>query len=176
MHLSLEAHLKTQEKMAYFLSISRGLPGRMGLSLGSAGNSLKRKRLYCLWAYFSKYKMKLSSRQPFFFFLIFCKNNLRLFFRSEYTVQSLCPQHLQEEVELKFCSKFCNFMVHLTVQRSLMLAMLVFVLVSESCQPFSLSWRGEQAQGERQGHDRDRVTRVGSVQVSSLNGPVDISA
>ena len=71
MHLSLEAHLKTQEKMAYFLSIPRGLPGRMGLSLGSAGNSPERKRLHCLWAYFSKYKMKLSSRQPFFFFLNF---------------------------------------------------------------------------------------------------------
>lgn len=36
--------------------------------LGMRETDWERKRLHCLWAYFSKYKMKLSSRQPFFFF------------------------------------------------------------------------------------------------------------
>lgn len=61
--LSLEETLETQEKMSHFFSISRGLPGGVRLSQGT---EIREKEAALLRAYFSKHKMKLSSRQHFF--------------------------------------------------------------------------------------------------------------
>lgn len=85
--LQAEWCIYPREKTSCFFSISRGASRRDGIGSWKCGNRLERKEAALpTLGLFSKYKMKLSSRQPFFFFT---KIILRLFSRAEY-MYSLC--------------------------------------------------------------------------------------